>query len=325
MSDSQGGNRTVGSSKLLAENHNLAETGPKPSPAIPNTNLSQRRGRMTGPRTTAGKNRSRYNAVKAGIFSRAVVLKDESLTDYEALLTGYRDHFQPQGTFENSLVDKLAMLDWRRKRLVCAERAEIESSIRFKSLDLMTAQKLEAWDALRMADTDGGTLRHESNPYVVRDALEILTQFRDIFEKTGFEKGYDFWVLRKLYGLDRAGAAPFGFLQSLVALSKIAAEFQKEHKSSRPDDWKQYAIDLVDNEINRLRTWQDVHERLNHLRREYAATAALVPDQDKMEKFVRYEAHLSREFDRTLNQLERCQRMRLGQPVAPTIKVDVTS
>jgi len=34
---------------------------------------------------------------------------------------------------------------------------------------------------------------------------------------------------------------------------------------------------------------------------------------------------LSREFDRTLNQLERLQRIRKGQPVLPPIKVEVSS
>ena len=32
---------------------------------------------------------------------------------------------------------------------------------------------------------------------------------------------------------------------------------------------------------------------------------ATVRSQDAMDRFVRYEAHLSREFDRVLNQLER--------------------
>lgn len=43
-----------------------------------------------------------------------------------------------------------------------------------------------------------------------------------------------------------------------------------------------------------------------------------------MDRILRYEASLERAFDRALAQLERLQRMRLGQPVAPPIKVNLT-
>ena len=51
----------------------------------------------------------------------------------------------------------------------------------------------------------------------------------------------------------------------------------------------------------------------------------LVPKYEVLGRLLRYEAHLSREFDRTLSQLERLQRMRKGQPVLPPIKVEVSS
>lgn len=43
------------------------------------------------------------------------------------------------------------------------------------------------------------------------------------------------------------------------------------------------------------------------------------------DRLLRYETHLSREFDRTLAQLERLQRIRLGQPVPPPINLNVTT
>ena len=41
--------------------------------------------------------------------------------------------------------------------------------------------------------------------------------------------------------------------------------------------------------------------------------------------FPRYEANIDRAFDRTLTQLERNQRMRMGHPVAPPIELVVSS
>jgi hypothetical protein len=49
-----------------------------------------------------------------------------------------------------------------------------------------------------------------------------------------------------------------------------------------------------------------------------------VPEGPGLDKLLRYEAALARAFDRTLGQLERLQRMRLGQPVPPPVKLEVT-
>ena len=44
-----------------------------------------------------------------------------------------------------------------------------------------------------------------------------------------------------------------------------------------------------------------------------------------LELLLRYESNLERAFDRTLIQLERLQRIRNGQPVPPTLDVNVTT
>ncbi len=44
--------------------------------------------------------------------------------------------------------------------------------------------------------------------------------------------------------------------------------------------------------------------------------------QEVVDRLQRYEGSLERSFDRTLSQLERLQRLRLGQPVLPALKKD---
>lgn len=46
-----------------------------------------------------------------------------------------------------------------------------------------------------------------------------------------------------------------------------------------------------------------------------------LPNTPEFDQWQRYKANLELNFDRTLSQLERLQRMRLGQPVAPKIEV----
>jgi hypothetical protein len=51
------------------------------------------------------------------------------------------------------------------------------------------------------------------------------------------------------------------------------------------------------------------------------AVSQHVPLTPQFDHLLRYEASLERNFDRTLSQLERVQRMRLGQPVLPKLEV----
>ena len=53
---------------------------------------------------------------------------------------------------------------------------------------------------------------------------------------------------------------------------------------------------------------REMIDSLGERRDKYVFAAGLIPFQEAMDRFVRYEAHLSREFDRTLNQLEACNR-----------------
>ena len=79
-------------------------------------------------------------------------------------------------------------------------------------------------------------------------------------------------------------------------------------------------IEDMMNLVSIFRAWgkrSDDHERLQ-------AITALVPRPEVTDRLQRYEGSLDRSFDRTLSQLERLQRLRLGQRVLPAPKVDVS-
>jgi hypothetical protein len=85
----------------------------------------------TGPRTQIGKAISSQNARKHGIFSSVIQLKSDSRTAYNALLNGLFEYFDPQGTLEEILVEKLAVLTWRYRRLVASEPIDLDGSENF--------------------------------------------------------------------------------------------------------------------------------------------------------------------------------------------------
>ena len=92
-----------------------------------------------GPRTTLGKERSRRNALRHGILAPVVVLASESRAEFNCLWQGLREHYQPEGMLENTLVEKLACSFWRYRRMLSTEGAEITSNSSFNLLDLSTS------------------------------------------------------------------------------------------------------------------------------------------------------------------------------------------
>ncbi len=83
--------------------------------------------KSSGPRTSEGKRRSSRNAVKHGLLARHVVLTDHANEDpreFDELLEGLMDDYQPQGMIEKMLVERLAASFWRLRR---AYRFEAES------------------------------------------------------------------------------------------------------------------------------------------------------------------------------------------------------
>ena len=78
-------------------------------------------GHSTGPQTVAGKQNSRYNALRHGLTSQMVVMPTEDLEAYHRHLKSFTDEYGPQGATEENLVQTLADTAWRLKRIISIE------------------------------------------------------------------------------------------------------------------------------------------------------------------------------------------------------------
>ncbi|MBZ5585573.1 MAG: hypothetical protein LAQ30_25910 [Acidobacteriia bacterium] len=74
--------------------------------------------KSTGPRTEAGKEVSRFNALKHGVDAHSTVIPGEDPAGLEALATEYHQQFQPRSPVERYLVNTLVNCDWLRRRLL---------------------------------------------------------------------------------------------------------------------------------------------------------------------------------------------------------------
>ena len=73
--------------------------------------------KSSGPRTTAGKAVSRFNALKHGIFATTQIMFDESAEDLAELAAEYHEHHSPADPGQRFLVDTLINNEWRLRRL----------------------------------------------------------------------------------------------------------------------------------------------------------------------------------------------------------------
>ncbi len=77
--------------------------------------------RSTGPRTRTGKAASKMNAMKHGLLAAEFVVRGEDPAEFTRVLESLIDEFQPQGSLEEQLVERVAACMWRLRRLYRVE------------------------------------------------------------------------------------------------------------------------------------------------------------------------------------------------------------
>lgn len=282
--------------------------------------------RATGPRTKRGKARTKFNAVTHGIFASVVLEGRESRRAYERLLCALLEDIPPEGAQEELLVGKLAMLYWRARRVLEAEKAEILKRADFTAWD----NTLEQLDELKDADRPinrlaGGLLQHDRNPLVLQRCIGLLKEWREIIAETGFDLEYNTTILNRIYGLaevmEHEKGLPAAFCV-LHALSQGKVQEQSDTHHS-PEQRKKSALYFIGEEIKRLAAIQQELERQQAKRLSYEENTHMVPVA--ADRLIRYETMLSRETEKTQKQLERLQQRRRERKDLRTIKLDVST
>ena len=300
------------------------------APASENSNSNPKEAPLVrvrgGPRTPIGKERSRRNAVKHGILARTVVLEGESHKKFVSLLQGLRGDFQPSGTLENLLVEKLASLAWRYRRMLVTERAEIRLGTRFNPVTA-EQKRLERQEALMLfssMERPGPGVADWDNPIIRARYIELLKTVETFVKARGFKPDFDVPILRLVFGDSTLNGLQY--LYTLCSQPEIpvkGTEFKDFDLS--PEGRKEKFLEVLRDYTSGKECFSKHLKRLSDYREKMEAKRSGVPEAPRLDRMLRYEAALERAFDRTLNQLERLQRMRLGKPVPPPINVNISN
>src|SRR5262245_960201 len=82
--------------------------------------------RSTGPKTVAGKALLRVNAYRHGLTAKTIVIGDEDPKAFERLRADLEHEYNPRPGIESELVERLAALMWRLRRVPVLEAGLLE-------------------------------------------------------------------------------------------------------------------------------------------------------------------------------------------------------
>ncbi len=247
------------------------------------------------PAVTAGYAAVRFNALKHGILSRSTVLPHEDATEYRHLLEAMLDEHRPAGATEAHLVEELASILWRKRRVLQAEGARInqglESVVR-NTASLASSAAPFAY-GLEGKRVDIRELMDQSPEDVAecqRDAQKELAATE-----------------RAAVILRRGGKGAFD--QALRALTQSSREWWAE---SLADDAVEPTADglgnFISQELDPVFRAIEAEARYHEAIKSQAIGEGL--KAQNLEHLGRYETHLDRKFERTLAMLIKLKEIR---------------
>ena len=83
--------------------------------------------KSTGPRSQGGKARSRLNSRKHGLTAKTLIIVGECAEDFDQLRAELMDEHEPQSALEAELVERLAGILWRLRRVPFFEAAILDA------------------------------------------------------------------------------------------------------------------------------------------------------------------------------------------------------
>jgi len=249
--------------------------------------------KSTGPRTAQGKRNIRFNAVKHGFFARQIVVSSKKIgedpRDFEALLRKLRQHYDPADIGEEMQVENIAVCLWRERRALRCELGEVG----------------HARDVNRRHNLFNAVVSSDSP---AKRILQVLRKGDLEMDRDGELSPSTKSTLSALFHWDELDDAVL------------------EKAGSRPDGARQIAVlqELLHQNIREaIQHFEAFREESEKNQERRVIERYSIPDDEALNRILKYQALNDRRLQRALIQLERLQRQRKGDYVPPPVKVSV--
>jgi len=247
------------------------------------------------PMANAGYEAVRFNAMKHGILSKLAVLAHEDHAEFANLLAALIDEHRPGGITEQHLIEELATIIWRKRRVLLAEGAKIN-------------------EGLKSAVNSPKSVMPSAAPFQ-RGLTGENADLREMFDATPEEiaerqqdAALDLDATQKAAAILRKGG-PNAYIKARRALIQESRDWWDEHVEE--EEHPASAEGLAD----------FIRDSLEPICIRMAREAQFTPaikaqtlgeglQAHRLEKLNRYETHLDRKFERTLAMLLKLKQLR---------------
>jgi hypothetical protein len=272
---------------------------------------------------------NRANALKHGLLAKKIVITvgegAENPEEFNALLEDLNTQLKPEGTLEDVLVEKIAVAYWRLRRAYKYEVGLIGNELD-NATDKFYSKTTYSGDKKNKTDEEIAEKIQKSEDDIKvwqKDKTDLIKMRK---ETTPLEKIYDWdgnWE-QLYYKVEEL--VPEDELDDDEEWIKQLREFLNNKVGWSDDQIWQTLIEICDEQIEhhkeQLLALEKEKEK-NKLKLQVLKKLGNVPSRDELDRLLRYEGAIERQFYKAMNQLERLQRMRSGESVPAPIEVEV--
>ena len=239
----------------------------------------------------------RFNAMKHGILSRLAVLAHEDSAEFTDLLAALLDEHRPAGMTERHLIEELATIIWRKRRVLLAEGAKINEGL--KSSARSAESVIPSAAPFELGLSGKGT-----------DIRDLINLGPDEIAERQRDAGQDLAVTRKAASiLQRGGANAYD--KALRVLLPDSRDWWQSYVDD--EEYPATADGLADFIRDHLEPLcLGVDKEARHHAAIKAQTLGEGLQAHRLEKLNRYETHLDRKFERTLAMILKLKSLRGG-------------
>ena len=259
----------------------------------------------TGPKTEAGKQASRLNAVTHGLLAKAVVITAgdyrEDAQEFTQLLDGLREQYMPEGMAEDLEVQQIALYYWRKMRAVRYEHG----AIRKRTGDMREREERGRQEGVDNRLRFGGTL--EETAHGIQYLIDNLGVAKEEALEGKVSGEWQKW-------LDLHFPDEFPRPDKSQVVEQTAARLMVSQ------DYLRQTVAKIDGQLRRLSSLRDKLAAIEELNLESKINAAALPGPEAVTKLTRYETSNDRALDRALKRLEGMQARRQKQGGTPAEK-----
>ena len=239
----------------------------------------------------------RFNAMKHGILSRLAVLAHEDAGEFTDLLAALIEEHRPAGMTERHLIEELATIIWRKRRVLLAEGAKIN-------------------EGLKSTLSSPKSVLPSAAPFQ-RGLSGENTDLRDLFDTTPADNAESL----KSAELDLAA----GQKAAAILRKGGANAYEKARRALIPEsrDWWDEHVADEEHPATAEGLAEFIRDSLEPICYRMVKEAQFTPAikaqtlgeglrAHLLEKLNRYETHLDRKFERTLAMLLKLKSLRGG-------------